>query len=171
MMQNLIRILPLFLLLACNSPGDEPRVITRDGALNAEIRHADGTRKRINNSADLEKLSLGREAVYDLRTEFALWREAQLYLENDQLAKALLTARPEDNGRFEEFYYDRKSNLVLAVEGDHEDSRSYYFVIDRLVLAVANETDTLSNTAADVKLSSINLVKEAEKLKALLPQE
>lgn len=171
MMPKLLRFLPLVLLIACNSQSGEPRVMTRDGALSAEIRHADATRKRINNTEDLELTSLGRDAVYDLRTEFAFWQKAQLYLENDQLAKAVLTARPEDNGRYEEFYFDRKGNLVLAIDGDHEVSRSYYFVIDRLVLTMLNDTDTLKNTAADVKISSINLVKEAEKLQAIIPQE
>jgi hypothetical protein len=166
---KLLRIIPLLLFWGCNSPGEEPVVMTSQGALNAEIRHADGTRKRLNSTKDLQMSTLGRDAVYELRTEFAFWREAQLYTENNQLAKAILTARPEDNGRFEEFYFDRKGNLVLAIEGNLDETRSYYFVIDRLVLCLANETDTLKNTAADVKLTSINLVKEAARLKALRP--
>lgn len=166
---KILRFLPLLLIWACHSPKEEPRVMTSTGALEAEIRHADGTRKRLNSSKELQKSTLGRDAVYELRTEFAFWREAQLYMENGQLAKAVLSARPEDHGRFEEFYYDRKGNLVMAIEGDLDESRSYYFVIDRLVLTLANETDTLKNTAADVKLTSINLVKEAAKLKALRP--
>lgn len=164
-----LRILPLLLFCACNSPKEETRVMTSQGILDAEIRHANGTRKRLNSTEDLQKSTLGRDAVYELRTEFAFWREAQLYVENNQLAKAILTARPEDNGRFEEFYFDRKGSLVLAIEGDINEARSYYFVIDRLVLCLANETDTLKNTGADVKLTSINLVKEAAKLKALRP--
>ena len=152
---------------ACNSGGEEPRVMTRQGALEAEIRHAAATKKRIDNSENLRQHTLGREEVYELKTEFAFWQKAILLLDEQQLAKAFLKSRPEDNGRFEEFYFDKDGNLVLARDGDLDEFRDYYFVIDRLVLAMKNNSDTLNISASHVKFTAINLVKEAAKLKAV----
>ena len=156
------------LVFACNS-GQEPRVMTRDGALQAELRHAEATRKRLEqNKAIMSNKTLGPQEVRGLKTEFAFWRQADLYFESNQLARAELTARPQDSGRFERFYFDRKEQLVLAEDGDTAEVTRYYFLLDRLVMAVKNNRDTLKLKAPAVKLKSINLVKEAARLQSLV---
>lgn len=170
MIKQLLRLTPLLFAFACGS-GEEPRVMTRDGALKAEIRKAEGIRNRLQDTDKLEEMNLGRKELLDFNTEFAFWHRASLYFEDDALARVRLTSKEEHKDRFEEFYFDRKGNLVLAEDGDSSDVRHYYFLVDRLVLALTSDGDTLKLDGADVKLSSINLVKEAAKLKKMLPAQ
>ena len=166
MIKKLLLLTPLLLVLACGS-SEEPRVMTRDGALSAEIRKADGIRNRLQDTGDLEELVLGRKELLDFNTEFAFWHRANLYYEDHALARVLLTSKEEHQSRFEDFYFDRQGNLVLAENGDSTEVMHYYFLVDRLVLVMNNEKDTLKLDGADVKLTSINLVKEAAKLKKM----
>lgn len=170
MIKRLLSVPALLLIISCGRNSEEPRVMTRQGPLEAEIRRADATYQRISENSDMTIVSLSGEEVRELKTEFAFWRTADLYLEEGKLAMAKLGAREQDNGKFEEFFFDKKGNLVMAKEGSQEDVKSYYFVIDKLVLVLKNGGDTIKTNSSGAKFNSINLVKEASKLKALVKQ-
>lgn len=171
MIKATLKLLPLLLLFACSGNTEEPRVMTRQGGMQAEIRSTDAVYKRITKSDNLQKISLSIDEVLNLKTEYAFWRSVDLYLEDNQLAMARLGARAEDNGKFEEFYYDRDGKLVLAFIGNDEGKKSYYFLIDRLVMVLGDNQDTIKIDSPDAKLASINLIKEADKLQVLANQQ
>ncbi len=171
MMKIFLSLFLVFFIAACNNSEPDPVVMTRQGPLEAELRHADATYQRLSEHESLRRISLSPDDVRAFKTEYAFWRTVDLYFEDQKLAVAKLGARDQDEGRFEHFYFDSEGNIVLAKDGDNAHVTSYYFVIDRLVLALKDNGDTIKLDSQAAKLTAINLVKEAEKLKLLALQK
>ena len=78
-MKRLSAITMLLLLLSCNNEPEEPQVMTRQGALEAELQHADKVREYLIQGTDLQQVPLTDDQIFDLKTEYAYWTTMSVF--------------------------------------------------------------------------------------------
>jgi len=172
---SLIAILLLALSVSsCNSCGKEEErkyeVMQRYGGWKARMDESRNKAKHIEDHyREYDALVLSEDEMKTFSTEYPFWQRVVLHSYEGKLKRAGLLADPEKGARWEKLYFDN-GKLIFAIinSGDKKDAtkadEQYIFEQGSLVFALDSNDQKRDIESNAVKLSGIDLTKEAKQL-------
>lgn len=171
---SIAAVLMVLSLSSCNSCNNEEErkyeVMQRYGGWQARMDESRNKAKHIEDHfREYDAYVLNEDELKAFSTEYPFWQQVELHSYDGSLKRAMMEANPEKGERWEKLYFNESKLIYAAVcTGDSGASRNpdeqYIFEQGALVFALDGNNEKRDIESDAVKLSGIDLMKEAKQL-------